>query len=256
MLRGGGQKADVALRGQELHAAPDGLGLLADIANAAHAAVLAVGARRLDDEIERGRDLRIVELAGLAHVDGEIVGADVQHVDALDLGDRLDVLHALDRLDHADDEGRRIQLRHGLGQRHRAQIELREIGADRTAPDRRELAQLDGAARFGGRIDVGKDDAGDAVVEQHRDIGIVDAAHAHQRRHADGQGDIGDLRDRLDIEDRVLHVDEEEVVAGRLGDPRDLARARQPHAHAERGIAGLQTGFNGIDELGHGSLRK
>jgi hypothetical protein len=57
---------------------------------------------------------------------------------------------------------------------------------------------------------------------------------------------VGDVRDGLPGEDSVLAVDEDEVMAARLRDARDVARAGQTHVHAERYLAGLHHLFEGI----------
>src|SRR5262249_61726810 len=49
-------------------------------------------------------------------------------------------------------------------------------------------------------------------------------------------------------EDRVLSVDEDEVVAGRLRDARDIAGPREAHVHAERDPARLHHLFQWIRE--------
>ena len=57
---------------------------------------------------------------------------------------------------------------------------------------------------------------------------------------------MGDVGDRLAGEDGMLAVDEDEVVAARLGDARDIAGARQADVHSERHLAGLHHLFQGI----------
>ena len=44
----------------------------------------------------------------------------------------------------------------------------------------------------------------------------------------------------------MLPVDEDEIVPGGLGDARDVARARQPHDHAERDVARAHALFDGV----------
>src|SRR2546430_2309622 len=50
------------------------------------------------------RDLRVLEIAELAHRTGEVVRPDEEHVHALDGGDGVDVLHRARGFDLADDE--------------------------------------------------------------------------------------------------------------------------------------------------------
>ena len=60
---------------------------------------------------------------------------------------------------------------------------------------------------------------------------------------------LRDVADGLEIEQRMLAIDEDEVVPGRLGDPRDIAGAREPHRHAERDLAGLHARLDRIHQL-------
>ena len=84
------------------------------------------------------------------------------------------------------------------------------------------------------------------MVQEQLHVLIVDASHTHQRRDAAAERRLRDVRDGLHGEDRVLTIDEDEIVAGRLRDPRDVARAREPHVHPERHLAGLHHCFQGI----------
>src|ERR1700736_5503572 len=60
------------------------------------------------------------------------------------------------------------------------------------------------------------------------------------------------MADGLEIEQRMLAIDENEVVAGGLGDARDVAGAPQPHRHAERDAAGLHLLLDRVCELVRG----
>ena len=57
-----------------------------------------------DHALDRGHDRGIAEGAGLAHLGEQIVAADMQHIDAVDRRDLIDVGEALDGLDHAHDQ--------------------------------------------------------------------------------------------------------------------------------------------------------
>jgi hypothetical protein len=48
------------------------------------------------------------------------------------------------------------------------------------------------------------------------------------------------VADRLDVETGVLGVHENEIVAGRLGDAGDVARARKARQQAQRNFPGLE----------------
>ncbi len=58
-----------------------------------------------------------------------------------------------------------------------------------------------------------------------------------------------DVADGFEIEQRMLAIDEDEIVPRRLGDAGDIARAREPHRHAERDLAGLHARLDRIDQL-------
>ena len=125
---------------------------------------------------------------------------------------------------------------------------MRITGGDRALAERGKFADVDRLARLRGRVHVRVDDAHHAVVEQQRHVGIVDAAHAHQRSNAATERGARDVADGLEIEQRMLAVDEDEIMPGRLGDARDIAGARQPHRHAERNLPGLHARLDRVHE--------
>ena len=169
-------------------------------------------------------------------------------VDALDGGDRLGVLDAGARLDHADEEGRVIDGAGRLRGRHRRKIEERHRPRQGAPADRRELRGAGGATRLLGAVDVGHDDAGRADVEIERQVRIVAAAHAHDRRDAAAMRRLRNLADGLGREGGMLRVDEEKIVAGGGGDPGDLDGAGDAHDEAERKFVRLHPPLRGIDE--------
>ena len=204
------------------------------------------------DQLFLGADQRrVVELAGLAHVGEQIVAAEMDDVDAIDRRNGLDVFQAFHGLDHAAQQTTVVELRHAGRQRHRAIVKMRIAAGDRALADRRELADLDRLARLRRIVHVRIDNAHDAIVEQQRHVRIVDAAYPHQRRNAAGQRRAGDVADGLEIEQRMLAIDENEVVAGRLGDAGDVAGTAQPHRHAERDA----TGAHALQNRVHDSIR-
>ena len=174
----------------------------------------------------------------------------MHHVDAIDGGDLPDIVQALARLDHADHQGRFVEHADAVRQRQRPAIEVGVEAGDRALADRRELAGIDSAPGLFGRIDVGKDDPGDAIVQHERDVGIIAAAGAHQHGGAAAEPDLRQVPDRLQREQRMLRVDEHEVMPARFGDADHVAGARQPHDHAERHRSGLHARLDRIDELG------
>ena len=169
-------------------------------------------------------------------------------VDAVHLGDLFDVVHSFRRLDHADHQRGVVQRRHGLARGHRAIVEHRVGARGGALSDRGKLGAGDRPARLGGGVDVRVDDAHHAVVQQHLHVLVVDAADTHEGRDAAPERGVGDVRDGLQGEDRVLAVDEDEVVAARLRDARDIARPPETHVHAERHLAGLHHLFQRIRE--------
>src|SRR5438445_693519 len=226
----------------------DVLDLTRDVAVAAHPGDLAVRNGGGDDAVDRLRALRVAEGAGLAHRGQKIVGADVDHVHAVHLGDLFDVVHSFGRLDHAHHQGGVVQRRHRLAGGHRTVVEHRVCARGGALSDRWKLGTSDRPARFGGGVDVRVDDAHHAVVQQHLHVLVVDALDASERRDAAAERGVRDVRDGLQAEDCVLAVDEDEVVAARLRDACDIARAREAHVHAERHLAGFHHLFQRIRE--------
>src|SRR5580704_8324543 len=97
--RGGGQKSDIGLGGDELRAALDGLDLAFDIAIAATAWEDAIRARSFDHPVLGCDNVGVVELSCFAHVGEHIVAAEVNNIDTGNCGDLLDVVEPLDGLD-------------------------------------------------------------------------------------------------------------------------------------------------------------
>ena len=84
------------------------------------------------------------------------------------------------------------------------------------------------------------DDALRSRIEQARGVVMFLAGHAYQRGNADGEGGRGDHRGVADIECRVLHVDEQSVVAAGFGDGADVGGARLVQTHANSDLAGFE----------------
>src|ERR1039458_8518565 len=112
------QEADIRLGGQKQAALADQIDLTLHIAVAAAAGELAVLAAGGNQAFLRRHQSRIVEFAGLAHIGEQIVAAEVDHVDAVDRRDGLDIFQALDGLDHAHEKTAVVELRNALRQRH------------------------------------------------------------------------------------------------------------------------------------------
>jgi hypothetical protein len=56
------------------------------------------------------------------------------------------------------------------------------------------------------------------------------------------------MTDGLEIEQRMLTIDKNKVVPGRLGNAGDIAGTPEPHRHSERNIAGLHARLHRVDE--------
>src|SRR5262249_1827107 len=108
-------------------------------------------------------------------------------------------------------------------------------------------------ARLGGSVDVGIHDAHYAVVQQYLDVLVVDAADSSDRCNTATERGLRDMRDRLQVEDRVLTIYENEVMTARLRDARYFTRACEPHVHAERHLPRLHHFLQGIgkNRIGH-----
>src|SRR5581483_8783156 len=128
-------------------------------------------------------------------------------------------------------------------------FEVRIAAAHRALSDGRKLASIDRTLGFLRRVDVGIDDAHRAVVEQERYVGIVDAADAHQWRDAARHCSTDNVADGLEVEQRVLAIDEEKVVARRFGDAGDIAGTPKPYRHAKCDVASLHTRLDRVGEL-------
>jgi hypothetical protein len=244
---GCGQKSDVRLSGNELRAALDRLDLALNVPIAAAACEDAICARGFNDSVLGRNDIGIVELSRLAHVGEEVVTADMNDVDPRNRGDVLDVIEPLDRLDHAHEQAELIELAHALSQWDGAVVEMRVAADDGTPADGREPADLDRMARLGGRGNVGINDAGRTVVEQQRDVGIVNATNTYQRCDAYGERRVRDPDDCFKVEDRVLPVDENEIVAGGLGNMGNVGRTPDANGNAEGHLSGAQFFLDRID---------
>ena len=69
--------------------------------------------------------------------------------------------------------------------------------------------------------------------------GIVEARHPHQRGDTGADRRLGDVADGLQRIERMLRVDEDEVVAAGFGDADDLAGPRQAQHHSQCQLARL-----------------
>jgi hypothetical protein len=127
-------------------------------------------------------------------------------------------------------------------------LKMRIAGGDGALTERRRFADIDRLARLPGIVHIRINDAHHAIIEQQRHIGIVDAAHAHQRRDAAAERGARDVANGLEIEQRMLAIDENEIMPSRLRDAGDIAGARQLHRHAERDLPGLHARFDRVDQ--------
>src|SRR5690606_3344649 len=93
-------------------------------------------------------------------------------------------------------------------------------------------------------LDVGDDEAENAGIEQPGDVGIVAAAHPDERRDAAAEGGLYDVPNGFKREQRVLGVDEEEIVTGFLRDTGNFSGLEIAHhqADGERTVLELRLG--------------
>ena len=169
-----------------------------------------------------GDDFRVVKLTGLAHVDQQVVRAHMDHVHPRHGRDGLDIAQAFHGFDHAHHQGGVVQGGHALGQRHSGVVKVRVATAHRALANRGELGRVHCALRLLGVVHIGKHNACHAVVQVHRHIGVVDAAHPHLGGNAATQRHLGHVANGLEVEQRVLHIDEHKVVSRGFGNANDV----------------------------------
>ena len=117
--------------------------------------------------------------------------------------------------------------------------------------DRRVFAVADHARRDLGRVDVRHHDALRAGIERAGRVEMLESRHPHHRRDPGILGGDADLRREVDRHRVVLHVDEQEIVAGGLHDLGDVDRARLAQPDPERQLAGLQAFLGVIADRDH-----
>ena len=78
---------------------------------------------------------------------------------------------------------------------------MRITAYHRALAERCEFADIDGDLGIRGAGDIRIDDAGDAVIEQQRNVGIEGAACPHQRFDANGEGRVRDGGNAFEVED-------------------------------------------------------
>ncbi len=177
----------------------------------------------------QGRDRvghpRVGILPGHAELGGEVVRAEREHVNP---GDRRDLARAGDAgrgLDQDLHDRRLIEGRVQGRRRGRPQAELGHRGELRPLPAGREPAGPGDGGGLGGGFDAGCDDALGAAVQERAERAVLafpDPDEGEQaqidRGRAQAGGDVQGHR-------RMLEVDHDRVVPGRLGDPDDIGRA-------------------------------
>ena len=221
----------------------------AEIADAAAASVIAGGLAGRYRAVERLVDHWIIELAGLAEIGHQVVGADVDTSTpgTLASSSMLSRPRLVSTMTQTTVEPLIAGIDSASGQLsplncgNTAPTERRPIGGNLHSSTQRLASRR--------RVDIGENDAGDAVVEQHRHVGVVGRAHADHRRDADREGRAGDVDDGLDVEDGVLAVDEQEVVVGRLGDANHIGRAHEAHREAHGSLACAHGLEHGVGEF-------
>jgi hypothetical protein len=88
-------------------------------------------------------------------------------------------------------------------------------------------------------------------IERAGRVEMLKRRHPHHGRDPDILGGDADLRRQIDRHRVVLHVDEQEIVAGGLHDLGDVDRARLAQPDPERQLARLQTFLGVIADRDH-----
>ena len=249
-------RADV-VAGQVQHLAPEPPVLL-DLCFRLRGAPgeLAVLVAGLCDPAHGGLEARVLEVKMDTQPGAQIRVAVGDHVDALDRGDRFDVLEAFERLDRRADDDVGVGPRRVLG-RVAGAVTLvagvHPLPRDAAVADRRILGFPHDGARLLSVVHLRDLDAHDALIEDARDEMHERFVDAHDRRHARGLEPAGEIGDRLKIEGAVLVVDRAVIEAGRLDDPWDAARGELLEAGSERRPPFAHGPANAV--LFHGSLQ-
>ena len=194
----------------------------------------------VDDRAIGRLDLRMPVLAGHAERVAQVGRADVHDVDA---GHRRDLHRVLDRvgcLEHHHHGGLVVEHLPGFGRRHRRVAEMRPLVSHRARTQWREAAGVDDLACFRRRLDVRRDNAQRAGIEQAVGMMRVVAGHAHQRGDAGLQRGDADGGGVVLGNHRVLEVDIDRVVAAGLRGQRDVDAAHLLDDHGQPEPAGLQ----------------
>jgi hypothetical protein len=221
------------------------------IVDAAHAGVLAVLLAGGDDRVVGAHNLQIVVLAGDAHLEAQVIGADEEHVHSRHRGDGVGLCDRVLSLQHHHEQCLLVDDRGRLCARVGAKAELRHRTAQRAMAHRRVLAVVDELARLLGVIHVREHDAHRSGIQQTRRQVMLVSGHAHERCHLGVVTRHGNLRRRVDAHRVVLHVDEGEVESTRGQGAPDVDSARLAERHAERQLAGGQTLPDLVRDRGH-----
>ena len=197
----------------------------------------------------------MADLTGNAHLQGKVVGADQQGIDAVDGGDLVGILDGLRRLDHRDDEDLGVQCLLRLERRRRTIAELCRRPAGAAMPHRLKAEGVDETACLLDGIDMGHDDPQGAVVERAGALVQRAGANAHDGRHASRQGGQADLRYLLRGDRAVLGIDEQPIVSGGLGEQGHCGAAQVMHAETKRQAAATNSRERFASQHRHRFLR-
>lgn len=107
-------------------------------------------------------------------------------------------------------------------------------------------AAIHGVFRLFRRIHIRKDNAGNTVIKQHRHVWIINAAHTHQRGDANGKRRLRNGENAFQVEDGVLHVNEQKVVACAACKPRRIGAADYPQRQPKYCLARLHLGLERV----------
>ena len=166
-------------------------------------------------------DARICHLTGHSVRDREVGESEDDDVQTLDRADRVDLFHRRDGLDLGGDEDLGIRLRNVLAERHGAVVVGQERVAD-TAPAA-GVEAAPGHELFDGPrvLDEREDDPLGAVVEERPDQPRPELRNANDRRYSCKAGMLDRHRHSLEVDERVLEIDPDEVETGLGVEQRD-----------------------------------
>jgi hypothetical protein len=242
MRRAGAEDiADIGAAGQVTHAEAQQPALELEIlAHPADPHRLAVALCRTGDALEGGAHPRVRVLSGNAHLGRQVRGADMQHVDALDRGNRLGVRDRLRGLDHRHQQRMLVEEATNLGLRERGVAEPRPAAEGRAVAFRGVKTGFDDRPGLGGVPDMRHHDSLRAAIKDAGGIVRIVRGDPGDRRDPEAQGRHAYSGRAFERGRVVLEVDIDRIEAARRRNHRDIRRAQLVDPHAQHQFAGFQ----------------